>query len=429
MKKLCLKIVSISLFLFALGNQAASAFPIFAPPSAYINCKNSGGFIGDNSNAALGFAGGTATGITWDGAKMLLNAATASGTFTSRVIDNSCYQLTPFLNLKWTTTLPYGKELATSNEATSAYSAISGSLLTNLIGIWRFNASSYTNAASNIADSSGLGRHATLFGAASVSTVTGKFNNGFPSTSALYGRIPAASLPTGTTANSHSLWFKGTTPGGYPAFAYRGNNGSYNWAIRMMTDGSVYMEVDTGTGVQQLFSSRVVTDGNWHHIGMSINGTNMNLFVDGTKFTTTYTNGTALNGRTDLFLTIFDTVPGTFDEVASWSRALTDAEMYSLYRRGANRVKFQVRTCPDSTCSTNPTWRGPDNTASTYFTEFNNNSAPTTGTGNPLTAEPTMSFSTFSSIPIANRYFQYKFILETDNTSYRPDVVTAGPSR
>jgi hypothetical protein len=120
---------------------------------------------------------------------------------------------------------------------------------------------------------------------------------------------------------------------------------------------------------------------------------------------------------------------GQIDEVAIWNRALGDGtngtsnEILELYRRGANRIKYQVRTCPDSTCSTSPNWQGPDATNQTYFTELNNNAVPldsadlTTSDSVNATA-PTMTFANFASPqPTANRYFQYRAILESDDTS------------
>lgn len=117
------------------------------------------------------------------------------------------------------------------------------------------------------------------------------------------------------------------------------------------------------------------------------------------------------------------------DEAALWSRALSDAEVLTLYRRGANRVKFQVRNCTSSTCADIPAWQGPDGTAATWFTELNNNQLPLTGLGNVLTGSPSMLWSDFPSIIKINRYMQYKFTLETDNVTYSPNVKTAGPGR
>src|SRR3989344_4602482 len=62
-----------------------------------------------------------------------------------------------------------------------------------------------------------------------------------------------------------------------------------------------------------------------------------------------------------------------------WKRTLNSAEIYEIYSKGAFRVKAQVRACSDNTCSTNPSYIGPDNTTSTYFT---NTSSLSTGLPN-----------------------------------------------
>lgn len=42
---------------------------------------------------------------------------------------------------------------------------------------------------------------------------------------------------------------------------------------------------------------------------------------------------------------------GIIDEVAIWGRALSGVEVLQLYRRGVNRVKYQLRSCTTDTCS------------------------------------------------------------------------------
>lgn len=41
---------------------------------------------------------------------------------------------------------------------------------------------------------------------------------------------------------------------------------------------------------------------------------------------------------------------GVFDEVAVWDRALSASEVQQLYRRGANRIRVQVKSCVDAFC-------------------------------------------------------------------------------
>jgi hypothetical protein len=115
------------------------------------------------------------------------------------------------------------------------------------------------------------------------------------------------------------------------------------------------------------------------------------------------------------------------DEVAIWSRELNTNEIQELYRRGANRIKFQTRACTTADCSDNPTWLGPAlvkaGTAApyNYFSELQNNTSLTASTGNPigrvLVGFPDLLFSWFSGFTVpVQRYFQYRTILESDDT-------------
>ncbi len=123
-------------------------------------------------------------------------------------------------------------------------------------------------------------------------------------------------------------------------------------------------------------------------------------------------------------------VNGLLDEVAGWNRVLCDgtnicatSKIYELYRRGANRLKYQVRSCSDSSCTTgSPPWVGTDGTSQTYCFELNNKLIPNDGgdltfSDSVNTGLPTMSFSSFPSLTASviptNRYFQYRAIFET----------------
>ena len=106
------------------------------------------------------------------------------------------------------------------------------------------------------------------------------------------------------------------------------------------------------------------------------------------------------------------------DEVAIWNRVLASEEVLELYRRGANRVKYQVRSCDDAAC-VGESWIGPDGSANTYFSELHNCSSINGATGEcngPVnTASPSLTFADFVTAPSANRYFQYRAILESDD--------------
>lgn len=96
--------------------------------------------------------------------------------------------------------------------------------------------------------------------------------------------------------------------------------------------------------VNEVHSAAVVRDGQWHHIGMTYDGSTYRLYVDGVRDGTksfggsaegapgeppwTFTLGRSLNPTfpTGIFA-------GNIDEAAFWSQALSDAQMFSLPRQ------------------------------------------------------------------------------------------------
>ena len=59
----------------------------------------------------------------------------------------------------------------------------------------------------------------------------------------------------------------------------------------------------------------------------------------------------------------------------------------------------------------------PNGTSGTYFSELNNNTTPITGLGDVKATLPSMLFSSFTSPPSANQYFQYRTIFESDSST------------
>jgi hypothetical protein len=186
-----------------------------------------------------------------------------------------------------------------------------------------------------------------------------------------------------------------------------------------------------------------VVDGRWHNI-ILMNDKNYNvlkIFVDGqvqniARYLSYGSNCATMNGSTELnfaacavvngnrtgtglYLGAFEgqvtPLSGTFDEVAIWKKALTNSDVANIFLRGATRALFQVRSCAMANCS-DATFVGPDGTTATYFSEVHNNTVPNGGTGNVKITQPTIRFSDFPSLTIApNRYFQYQYIMESDD--------------
>ncbi len=122
-------------------------------------------------------------------------------------------------------------------------------------------------------------------------------------------------------------------------------------------------------------------DGEWHHLagvkrGHTAPAAVVHLYVDGNEVDAdsydygansfTYNAGEIRLGSFNLSDPQYHTRI-VVDEAAIWKRALGDAEITALYRRGAVDLGFQIRVCSDN-CNTT-SFVGPDGTGATYFSE------------------------------------------------------------
>lgn len=376
------------------------------------------------------FAGGVFNNTILDGDNhLVLDTGQTTGDFTSAVIDAG--SSVNWDSIDWLTTLPFYKEMPSNsvNETSTDYEDLSSNtLLTNQLVLWRYN-----TTVGPLADSSGNSRVTTSIGVPSYG-VTGKFlqaltGNGLDEQeSAGWTSAIDADAP-----RTWSFWYQATGASGYDCFGGHGTGGgNYSLLTVCMADagsGTASFGVYTGNLVPiNLGASSLYVNSAWHHVAVTYDGTDLILYFDGVQVGSASVVLSTTN-TTDKFNLLAYPASGAYrldfgkmDETAVWSKALTATEVLELYRRGANRVKFQVRSCDDALCS-GESWLGPDGTNATYFTELNNNTNQDTMDGDVLATPPSMLFSNFGSLSIAsNRYFQYKIFLETDNTTYTPEV-------
>lgn len=407
----------------SLTREAGAVFPFYTGAiDAVKACTSKIGLSSDRDASVLGFGGGTMTNVVWDGTKLRLVSGQTSGTYISRTYDSvQCLKYAPWTALKWTSTLPFGKPLPASSETSSVYPQQPTNLNTGLVGLWHFDEASYNGTANEIKDSSGNAKHGKLGYGSPRTNVTGLLNGG---ANLNLGAVDFYNLTLSDTVTV-STWINTTlTPSYDPAiYLYDDASDTYGWQIVLDPSGQVYARIDTSTNTNQTgcATGKVVNDGKWHHLALSLSSGTCKLYVDGIlESQATYTTG----GFSGLAYMVLDEVSEKADETALWSRVLTPEEIAAVYRRGANRLKFQVRTCASADCSDAPSWQGPNGTASTYFTEINNNAAPITGLGAILVGSPDLSYSAFSSVSLPNRYLQYKVLFESDSTTMSPDLIS-----
>ena len=370
--------------------------------------------------------------------------ATYAGTYISRVMDGLAAGQS-WGNLGWNTTLPFLKELPSNrvNETAASYPGLSAtpSLQANILGLWHFNERAVATASGggDFLDDSGLGNYGTLTNTASDGQV---FNSSGPFGRAL-SLINTEYVGTQTvmaqnpTALSYQVWVqKGSASYIGPIVGLTGNytgGGSSNNFDRMLyysSNGNIVFGVSGGSN-RVISSPKTYLDNQWHHLVGTLGPGGLTLYVDGQAVNA---NATYNSGATNYTGTLnFGWLSSSFngggwtstqdnyttaliDESAAWGRVLGAGEVLALYRRGANRLKFQVRSCAQAGCADNPTWQGPDGTAMTYYSELNNVS------GASILATPPNPSVTVA----ANRYFQYRTILESDDSQAQCTYPTQG---
>jgi hypothetical protein len=368
-------------------------------------------------------------------------SAKYSGQLTSRVMDGLA-TVQSWASLSSTSTLPFYKELPSSSESSASYSSLGGNLNNGLLAYWRFDEVSWiANTAGEVKDGSGRAHHGQAMTGAVASS-----NGLLGGAASLNGSSGMIVIP------DHSDFYPASfTVSGWAridASVIGGANPKFIFDKGFLADAGYGIEMSEGTGTWKgylanvhggrVLDSGVVADSNWHHIVLTYNN------AIGAKKLTLYVDGTLkADGSADVDIpanvsteapTIGRTAkssnsasryfPGEIDEVALWSRALSASEVLELYRRGANRLKHQIRSCSASDCSDQDAlatkgWKGPDNTSQTYFSELYNTTSNVLG-GTVSTGSPTMTFANFSGSGLSvstNRYFQYRTILESDDAN------------
>ena len=413
-----------------------------------------GFFTGSVDEVAFWSAGLTATQV----AQLYNNqAATYGGSFTSRVMDALSSQ--SWTSLAWTPTLPFYKALpdyassAVQNETSTVYSSLKGdtpatgdnNLMTGIVGLWHLDEAAGTTGANTVIDHSGQGNNGTptsvTFGGTGKLSTAASFN----------GTSSSIAMGSGPALNTFSIsaWINASsaiTATSVIAGRMQGSAGGTKHNYYLLIDGTT-KKLDIGfsngsTWPTVLGTNTTWTIGTWYHVVGTYDGTTSLLYINGVSDPTTSgaasgTPNTASSFTLDIGADTPESAyyfPGSIDEVAIWNKALNATEVKQLYQRGASRLKFQVRTCSENTCTTgSPTWQGPDGTTATYFSELDNMSTQAaTPSGTVNAGAPSMTLQNYTSPVGTNRYFQYRTIFESDSstTALMPELkaVTAGPN-
>ena len=409
----------------------------------------------DNSDLSIGFGGGTKSNVTWDiGNNYLkLSSGKSSGVFTSRVMD---YKSThDWVGLEWKTTLPFGKELTTTSEVSTDYSGIQADLMKNVLAIWHMNDAVDASVVKesvvvNTHDLS-LNGDVALEGSGKFSTST-RFNNGYLILSDTSNNFVPIDLGVGFQqvdgvsydAFTVQAWvmpdYASTVSGSNKIIFENKFSTGTSYSLSLVDGKVVFRVYDSANNPVEIMSDAKLPYGKWAHVVVSVDVDLLKLYVNnssklepfsplvGPARTIQYdseSGGMLYIGGDDVGTSKF---AGNIDEVAMWKEVLSDNQITQLYRRGVNRLKFQIRGCYDSSCS-GAGWVGPDGTSASYFSELINNDAIDVSTLDPLgvvsTGHPLFTFADYLEAgfnKLQTQYIQYRAIFQTDDLSYSPEL-------
>lgn len=367
----------------------------------------------DNNQST--FSNGTYSNTQYDAGNSWVELSSGtSGDYTSGIKDAD--SAVAWNNLAWVSNRPTYKELPNNQQSESSYSTGNISMANNIL-LLHMNDSSGT-----VVDSSGQGNNFTSYNSPTYGA-TGKLKTAldFDGTN---DYLANTSFPFNFQSNNWtiSIWAKAETSFPQEVGAGLISNREYGHPWFSFGYRYGYMQLEytySGTSVTYLNTNFNPKDNAWHHYVLRKNGQVIEIYIDGVydSETSTSLNIDDYPSTDNLFigkwLAANQIWNGSIDETSIWSRAISAGDILSLYRRGASKLQFHVKTCAQSDCS-DGTFMGPDGTGSTYYSEIYNSDVGT----------PSLGLTNLDE----NRYFQYKTYFETDNASYSPELVSVTAS-
>ncbi len=215
-----------------------------------------------------------------------------------------------------------------------------GALSDGLVGYWKMDEASWNGTSGEVIDSSGNGYHGTSANA--LSTSVGKFSKS-GSFDGVDDRIDLPNSIGYSTQVSSFSWFKsdGNSPGSHHIIF-----GGPELELTVSNGGVLRTGVTTSSGRTYFDGGSGLTDGNWHHIGFTFDGSTMVMYVDG-RVVNTRNNitGTLTSSFSYRRIGQFGNNTGYFangyiDEVRVYNRALATDEVTKLYQYAPGPVGY-----------------------------------------------------------------------------------------
>jgi len=136
---------------------------------------------------------------------------------------------------------------------------------------------------------------------------------------------------------SVSVWIK--TSGSAGDYIYKKEVGSTFNKINLISDNTVRATMSAGGGTVDLDSTTSVGDGSYHHICMTYDGSEFELFIDGSsKATDTSLSGPCDYTQENIIIGnngFSNSFSGIIDDLRLYNKGLSDTEVSNLYSRGS----------------------------------------------------------------------------------------------
>jgi hypothetical protein len=207
--------------------------------------------------------------------------------------------------------------------------AAPSSLLSGLFAYWNLNTDSWLDSTD---------AYPLIYSGTQVSTATGKIGNSASFNGSNYLYIDEFNI---TTNCSFSFWFKSSVTSGVDLGVGVVNavEGSYNGGFRILSiNGVIYFQAPSAITANSVDS---YCDGTFHHAVGTADGSTIKIYIDG-SFKQGNTDDLGEVAVSDMAIgSVGDALAqsGTqIDEVGVWNRALSQAEITSLYNAGAGKT-------------------------------------------------------------------------------------------
>lgn len=242
-----------------------------------------------------------------------------------------------------------------SEAGSSAVFGQSDPLSNGLVGYWKMDEASWTNNCStgSVLDSSGNGNDGDACPNTTGPTggAAGKFGNGgvFDGTDDYISVADNDSLSFSNNTMSAGVWIKRSgNPAANEYVITKGASGNWEYSLYVATNGTFGITLWTSSGstiVNETSSSNAIfTDGNWHHIAFTSDGSELRLYYDGKPddvdpvFTGTMSNAGStmyVGDRPDQTDAEFQ---GSLDELRLYNRTLSPTEVAKLYNQAPGPI-------------------------------------------------------------------------------------------